>query len=805
MQTENSKCPGESHGASQANPDVTIDPKQIRIIPSLTPAEAQPQPLAPFAAPVASTPPVGTNSASPIAHNSGHNLLNALWRSPDRIHQIGTLDRLTGKFKNKHVGSVSAALVMATDLSNSGIETYFACAEYLTPNSRISVNASGAWAFWMDIDCGDNKAADGKGYSNETDAIVALNQFCTDAELSMPTHVVSSGSGLHVYWALDGVVLREPWLASAAKLKALTKTLQFLADDSRTSDIASVLRIPGTLNFKYDPPRPVTPLAASRNFIAQAAMLGAIDSAHNRLCRVTGTQPDLDSANIPSSALTQSANECGGSKLRDQDSAGLRAMLDFLDPDMGRNDWLHCGMAIFNTMGGGDEGLDLFDAWSSMGKKYEGRRAIETQWRSFKPDLERQVTLATIKKLVADAGGNWIEICDAAEPQFERCDFDVVRPGKQSADKRVECRKPLDKPSLGVIVDPRTHTTSIAAAINNPLDRYSLRGKSDELEMSVVDAVPLLDELALMGQATVFYAAPNTGKTLITLSLLNDAIKNGRVDPSKVYYLNMDDSSKGLLAKVRIAEEYGFHMVAEGHRDFNASAFLSIVRDMIENDQARNVVIILDTLKKFVDLMDKGRTSSFTNVIRPFVLKGGTLIALAHTNKKPDKNGKPVYGGVSDIMNDIDCAYTIAEISDENGEKVVEFVNTKHRGSVVQRAAYSYCTGSKIAYDEILLSVQPLGLNTLEPLKQAEAIKSDAEVISAITDCINDGSVTKMKLADAAAKRANISKRAAMQIIDKYTGSDPAIHRWSFSVRERGAKVFALLDAAPPELDNTKI
>lgn len=160
------------------------------------------------------------------------------------------------------------------------------------------------------------------------------------------------------------------------------------------------------------------------------------------------------------------------------------------------------------------------------------------------------------------------------------------------------------------------------------------------------------------------------------------------------------------------------------------------------------------------------------------------------------KDGKPVYGGVSDIMNDFDCAYTIAPVSDQDGHKVVEFTNTKRRGNVVQNAAYSYCIGNKIPYNEILLSVKSVDMNALVPLKQVESIKSDSEVIAAVFACIEEGVNTKMKLADAVATRSGISKRSALQIIERYTGVDRTLHRWSFSVGERGAKMYALLDSA---------
>jgi hypothetical protein len=50
-----------------------------------------------------------------------------------------------------------------------------------------------------------------------------------------------------------------------------------------------------------------------------------------------------------------------------------------------------------------------------------------------------------------------------------------------------------------------------------------------------------------------------------------------------------------------------------------------------------------------------------------------------------------------------------------------------------------------------------------------------------------------MKLALEAGERAKVSKRAAMQVLEKYTGDDISKHRWKFVVRERGAKVYELL------------
>jgi hypothetical protein len=67
-----------------------------------------------------------------------------------------------------------------------------------------------------------------------------------------PSFVIRSGGGLHVYWRLD-----EPLLPDA-RARALLRSLALeLGGDMRAAEVARILRIPGTLNHKYDPPRPV--------------------------------------------------------------------------------------------------------------------------------------------------------------------------------------------------------------------------------------------------------------------------------------------------------------------------------------------------------------------------------------------------------------------------------------------------------------------------------------------------------------------------------------------------------------------
>lgn len=218
-------------------------------------------------------------------------LFTALWRSVDRSHILAVRNTESNGFH--HITDVVAqsAMAKALEVSRRAQDVYFACAEYETGANRTAANASGAWGFWADIDCGDKKANEGKGYADAEQGLAALAKFCYDSGLPKPNILINSGSGIHAYWTLAAFVAKDDWQGYARKLKAVMAKVNFLADPSRTADIASVLRIPGTLNHKYDPPLPVKALQVSDQHIANGSMFAAIDAAHTRLCAVVGVTP----------------------------------------------------------------------------------------------------------------------------------------------------------------------------------------------------------------------------------------------------------------------------------------------------------------------------------------------------------------------------------------------------------------------------------------------------------------------------------------------------------------------------------
>lgn len=133
---------------------------------------------------------------------------------------------------------------------------FFGVAKYKDGSSRAKHNVQALKSFWLDIDCGPDK-----DYDTQGEGLAALKQFCKTVGLPRPT-IVNSGRGLHVYWALTEQITREEWEPVAARMKEVCKAQEFYVDNN-CFEVARILRVPGTYNFKGDEPVPVEVLHAA--------------------------------------------------------------------------------------------------------------------------------------------------------------------------------------------------------------------------------------------------------------------------------------------------------------------------------------------------------------------------------------------------------------------------------------------------------------------------------------------------------------------------------------------------------------
>jgi hypothetical protein len=74
----------------------------------------------------------------------------------------------------------------------------------------------------------------------------------------------------------------------------------------------------------------------------------------------------------------------------------LESCLASIDPSLGYHDWIKVGMAIHHETGGGEDGFDLWDDWSSTATNYEGDEDLRSHWLSFNSNKDRRVGIGTL-------------------------------------------------------------------------------------------------------------------------------------------------------------------------------------------------------------------------------------------------------------------------------------------------------------------------------------------------------------------------------------------------------------------------
>ena len=158
---------------------------------------------------------------------------------------------------NKFASTVEELLQKIKGADEAGQTAYHACAAFKearqnprnTPHGqrrygRTKHNVRGSKSFWLDVDAGPDKP-----YLDWKAAALAVAEFCRTTKLPRPV-VVLSGLGIYVYWPLVETLDPETWGRYARGLKALCSKYELQADPTRTADITSVLRTPGTHHRK---------------------------------------------------------------------------------------------------------------------------------------------------------------------------------------------------------------------------------------------------------------------------------------------------------------------------------------------------------------------------------------------------------------------------------------------------------------------------------------------------------------------------------------------------------------------------
>jgi len=209
---------------------------------------------------------------------------------------------------------------------------------------------------------------DAKDFGGSKDAV--LDHIDTLAP--MPSVIIDSGNGYHCYWLLS-----EPFILDTPEKRSHAKDVQarwvaLVRGDDASKDLARVLRIPGTLNYKYEPPRPIT---FGR---AEFDLLYTLDALEAEL------PPIAPRAKTPASAQTIVLTGNVG-----RARAALQRLSKARCDEYSK--WIAVGQALAEL---GDAGRDLWIEWSEQSDKFD-EDVCKAKWSTFKADPQK-LTLGSL-------------------------------------------------------------------------------------------------------------------------------------------------------------------------------------------------------------------------------------------------------------------------------------------------------------------------------------------------------------------------------------------------------------------------
>lgn len=284
----------------------------------------------------------------------------------------------------------------------------------------------------------------------------------------------------------------------------------------------------------------------------------------------------------------------------------IRALLAHHDPDAPYDDWIRIGMALHHQFSGHDDGLALWDEWSSRGTKYRGTADLEGHWRSFgnHPD---PVTLASLTPP------------RVASPD----DFDTV-----------------DEAELLVDMSPKP-------------ERFQFLTRLEAKQLPRPSYI--VHELLPAGDVGAIYGQPGSGKTFVALDLCY-AVALGRdwrdksVKPGGVLYVAAEDDSG---VRMRMDAYELAHGIDPGSvpiltlcdapnvmdKDTQRDLLLAI-RDAAARVDAK--LVVLDTLASVTPGADENSAKDMTVLIdwcKRVHKATGALVLLVHHEGKTEGKG----------------------------------------------------------------------------------------------------------------------------------------------------------------------
>lgn len=274
---------------------------------------------------------------------------------------------------------------------------------------------------------------------------------------------------------------------------------------------------------------------------------------------------------------------------------------------------------------------------------------------------------------------------------------------------------------------------------------------------AIADPEWIVPNLVVRGHLIFIPAEPNGGKTTIFWHLAKGMTKDGY----SVNYVNADVAGADAKKFVQEAKESGVSLLLpDMKRGLSMQDVVTHLIDMNRNGgDFSGYVFIFDTLKKMTSVINKTASAELYKVLRGLTAKGMTVICLAHTNKYPGEDGKPVFEGTGDMRSDCDEMIYLIPQKHDDGSLTVSTKPDKVRGSFVP-ITFEITPEREVQQTEYV--------DVAEQNRQQALLEIDQPTIEAISAAIQRGHQKQGEII-VACKNNGISKRTVQAVLKRYT------------------------------------
>jgi hypothetical protein len=273
----------------------------------------------------------------------------------------------------------------------------------------------------------------------------------------MPTAVVCSGGGFHCYWLLDEPFMLDTDDARTRAVDVQARWVTFVGGDKAAKDIARVLRRPVTLNYKYEPARPVTLYDVDYELVYTLdALQAALPPVPPRKTRT----PRTNAAACHTDGLQGNTAQPVDFRTISKAAAALAQLsTDRRDEYDG---WLHVGMSLKEL---GTIGYDLWELWSKDSPSYNVGDCAK-KWPTFRigvPD-STDITLRSLYAWAKADGGEFKHDSGSALDDAERLQLQAYQARDVQTQRILAMDAPMSAKAVIVGMLPRLETKAALVA-----------------------------------------------------------------------------------------------------------------------------------------------------------------------------------------------------------------------------------------------------------------------------------------------------------------------------------------------------